>query len=407
MSKQILVFQYYGNGYKIYDGIREQTVDDMTEYYEKYSCFVLNKMRETTRTLKEYYEYINKCHKELYKASNKAIDIKKSGIFSKTAVWYWETVGFTKDTEAVPEPLSEFEKKRTKKCKGAIIFGSKYKGEGHLYDFVSYYPSILNEETFLIPFKQPIPYEIKSLNDAIHFEKLKYGFYRCVITRSGDEMIDRLFRFDPENEYTHIDVMMAKRLKLKIRLIKDGKPNMYYYDRDMLVTARQIFGPFILKMFELKEKKVAGAKDIINALWGAICQTTRVFKPKGNEQVRNIIHEGGDKVVYTNDEFASDWARIKPFLLARGREKIVKAILPFNDKVVRLHTDGFITSEKMGIKGGVGLGEIKYEGFHKNIEVVNANRVKKDELQKADLSEAEDYRKTEIEFEQYLKTLKG
>jgi hypothetical protein len=64
-----------------------------------------------------------------------------------------------------------------------------------------------------------------------------------------------------------------------------------------------------------------------------------------------------------------------------------KIIEPHIDKIVRMHTDGFTSTEKIkfkqinkysinNVKIGNDLGDIKFEGYFENIHIININKIK-------------------------------
>ena len=69
--------------------------------------------------------------------------------------------------------------------------------------------------------------------------------------------------------------------------------------------------------------------------------------------------------------FETDFARIKPFLLARGREQLVKHMKPHVDNVVWCHTDGFITTNEFDVPNVDKIGALKFEGFCANVNIKN------------------------------------
>jgi hypothetical protein len=71
--------------------------------------------------------------------------------------------------------------------------------------------------------------------------------------------------------------------------------------------------------------------------------------------------------------YQTNFARIAPFLLARGRFLVSKTITPFVEDVVYIHTDGFISTRRPNIKYGTELGDIRNEGYCMDCEVINAN----------------------------------
>ena len=72
-------------------------------------------------------------------------------------------------------------------------------------------------------------------------EYYTYGIYRIKIEKSDDENINRLFRFNNLNYYTHINITDAKKFGLKISIIEDDQANSLIYSRDKCLRADQIF----------------------------------------------------------------------------------------------------------------------------------------------------------------------
>ena len=64
------------------------------------------------------------------------------------------------------------------------------------------------------------------------------------------------------------------------------------------------------------------------------------------------------------------YARLMPFLIAKGRVKISKIMEPYIETVIRCHTDGILFSEEpKGIVYGNNLGELVNEGFKKHTQI--------------------------------------
>jgi len=71
-----------------------------------------------------------------------------------------------------------------------------------------------------------------------------------------------------------------------------------------------------------------------------------------------------------NDYFKYPWARLKPFILAFGRQTITRIIEPYLSSIVALNCDGFKScdilhgiDELTDIQLGDGIGQIRYEGL--------------------------------------------
>jgi hypothetical protein len=210
------------------------------------------------------------------------------------------------------------------------------------------------------------------------------AIYRCKI-----EGESKLFRFNQRCYYPTQDVRRARELNLTITLAQDGKPNVLYYDRHSCMTGAQLFGKFVKLLFPLKEKNVPLAKSIMNSLWGALSQkkvTKMVFHEDDKyeafpgKRVYERIPYGDDQLLITfisNDSFFKyDWARIKPFVLAKGRSIISKAMEPHLQHVVRTHTDSMWCTKQLDIKTGTKPGDLKYEGYCPDAKITNNTKIK-------------------------------
>jgi hypothetical protein len=71
-----------------------------------------------------------------------------------------------------------------------------------------------------------------------------------------------------------------------------------------------------------------------------------------------------------------DFARILPFLVAKGRYMTSKIIEKQVDSVRWVHTDGFIMSEPIDYKLGSDIGDLKYEGKAKKCIIKNCAKPK-------------------------------
>ena len=230
------------------------------------------------------------------------------------------------------------------------------------------------------------------------FDKLEYftyGIYRVKIDKSEDENINRLFRFNNLNYYTHINITDAKKFGLKINLIEDEQANALMYSRDKCLRADQIFKRFVDSLFEFKENKELEKdvrdyiKLIINRLWGALSETNEKrniierdslidFKlPKNYKVIQQKPSRNKNQIILDiahNDNFyKNNYARLKPFLIAKGRSVISNLMFPHKEFIKRCHTDGFISSKKLDIKTGNKLGDLVYEGYCENV-IIKTNQ---------------------------------
>ena len=139
-------------------------------------------------------------------------------------------------------------------------------------------------------------------------------------------------------------------------------------------------------MFDLKEKKIVYAKLLLNTLWGALTQVLEKrhvidkcnsydFEIPENMTV-SLIKPSIDKRsvlldLALNDKFyVSNFARMKPFILSKGRAVISSIMLPYKDIIVKSHTDSLICTEyPLNVKIGVKMGDLVYEGFCNDITI--------------------------------------
>ena len=221
------------------------------------------------------------------------------------------------------------------------------------------------------------------------------GIYKCIIEPSTDKNINNLFRFNKKNYYAHYDMRQARHLSLKlIIIIDDGQANLLYYSSSKCVKAVNMFGDYINLLYPLKQQKVQGAKMLINLIWGAL--STKLVKKKyfelsedviipsnTNIQCIRILDDGKTYQIKTSDNdkvFKYDYGRLAPFLVARGREKIVKMLEPNIENIKYCHTDGWLSSNSLDVELGDGLGSLLFKGSNNNAYIINANNRTKEFL---------------------------
>jgi hypothetical protein len=80
------------------------------------------------------------------------------------------------------------------------------------------------------------------------------------------------------------------------------------------------------------------------------------------------------EVIKRDQQYVSGFARIKPFLLGKARSIMSDIMLPYNDLLVRCHTDGFMAIQELDIKTGDQLGDLVYEG-NNNVIISACNQI--------------------------------
>jgi hypothetical protein len=352
----------------------------------EYKLF-LNTKGDKRLTLKEEYDLFIHDANILIKETNGLINLYKTGNNKETAFDLLDR--YTK-TIANPPKINQIEATFISKCKGAIIFGVKHNGEGYKYDVKSMYPSVQNS-TQTYPVAEG---ELKVLSQE-EFNKMtvyfEYGFYRAKVFKSDDNT-NKLFRFNDDNYYTHIDLDVARHLNLKIELIVDGQINFIYYDRNKRLAGTELFGQFVKTMYDLKQRKLPRSKMILNILQGAlgekktkkkiISDNCELYKLTDNTTMQSIkpsfYNEDETIVEYANNDtiYKLGWARVCPFIISRAKAKISKIIEPYKSICVRSHTDSALfTKYPEGIKIGNEIGQLAYEGYSEHCEVLNSMRV--------------------------------
>ena len=169
---------------------------------------------------------------------------------------------------------------------------------------------------------------------------------RCKITNPNTSY---LFRHNPTNYYTNYDIQLAFNLGLEINIIEDKQPNLLIYNTT--TKGGDIFKKLVSVLYELKERKIDGVKELLSILWGGLCQKhydeyydddnissgdLHSITPLNQSQTRCKT-----KMVDPNHAYKTRYARLKPFLLSYCRRKFSKIIqkIPIAD-IVRIHTDG-------------------------------------------------------------------
>ena len=382
-----------------YDGKKLYKLSN-AEYYKKHADFIIIQSDYKLKlTLKEEYEQFVHDADILIKETDGIINLYKTGDTNTTILNL-----FDRYTKHIPnaDHIGQVEADWiSESSTGALTFGIPYVGPGYKYDFKSNYPSIMkSSQTFAIKAG-----EFQLINDKEFRESdayFKYGIFRCVVIRSNDYSIDKLFRFNNKNKYTHIDLNNAKLLGLQIQLIEDGDVNFLHYSRDKLLSGNELFGEYVDLLFKLKQSKVRlpdgsceacpvpRAKTYLNNLWGLLSQTDKIKTRVDHEDggvIKNMDSDGklmglkpyDDKetiiqTINKSKRYIRGFARIKPFILARARALLAKTILPFKDTVYRCMTDSFICSEEPNVKLGNDLGDLVLEYKATKIKIKNCRK---------------------------------
>ena len=330
------------------------------------------------KIMKTSYADFVKIADKLKEVSKGLINMYKTGTYKKTALALFDE--FQKII--IPDPIEQDEAEWIDKAfHGALIWADKYKGEVYKYDFCSMYPSIMKDSKMLFPFKRG---QFKQMTDKELSERpsISYGIYRCKIEKKEDSW--KIFKYNKFDYYTNIDLKLANECNLKITFIMDDKPNALIYNRKCCILGSQLFGKYIDYLFPLKMKKIEGAKNLLNILWGGLCQRNNLtIKVRNDEEFdirddKDLValypankNETILKLVNMDKLFDTNYARIGCFITAKGRYKLSNTIRPHVKDVVRVHTDSMFVKNKPDIETGNDIGQLKYEGYCPKAKIIN------------------------------------
>ena len=371
-EKQLLL--YNKKTFECFDGtddVRELSKDELIDIYNNKSKYVIvNKNVDDTCFEEEYDNLIKKANK-LKVSSNGIINLYKTGNFNTTALNLFDS--FTKLYH--PEHIDQLESEYVDGAfTGGLISSTKYNGELHDYDIISCFPSIYLSN-LLIPIKRGI-FQTISNDEFQSKEFLANGIYHCIIEPSTNANINKLFRYNKKNYYTHICVKRARELNLNIQMI-EGKTNFLYYPSNYCVKASELFKQFTDIVYKLKEQKINGSKEILNILWGSLSEKkkTKHYVKYSDEfdipdecNLKNIKRINDDTycltVTNSNQIFKHNWGRLCCFMTSYARNKLSQIMQPHIDSICFVHTDGFLSKKKLDIDTSDEIGCLKYKGFN-------------------------------------------
>ncbi len=155
-----------------------------------------------------------------------------------------------------------------------------------------------------------------------------------------------------------------------------------------MIGYNEVFSKYVDFLFDLKQKKIPKSKDILNRLWGILCEINKKkyyddekvnissdeellsLRPSNKNEDIDIIE------TYSRTKcFKTNFARLMPFILSKGRFDISTVCFPHKEFIKYIHTDGFVISKKpeQDFKTGNELGNLVYEGYCQNCDIVNSN----------------------------------
>ena len=383
-DKQPLI--YNTTTFKAYDGKKEIfiTKEERNNIYSwKTQYILINKSDNKNLTLQDEYNKFIEDANILKNETNNEINLYKTGNNKITAL----NLFYNYNTHIITDNIKQLEAEYINCASfGALMYAEKgeFNTNVYKYDVCSMYPSIMNSGQ-LFPIKEG-EFKFLSNDEFTKMEYPLYGLYRCKI-----DGYNKLFKHNYNNYYTHIDIKLAKELKLNIELIHDAQPNFLYYSRDKLITGCEIFRQYVELLFNLKQKGIKKSKQILNILWGSLCETKNKTIHINNNDDKIKIIDGNIKIIkikpfndnetileyVENDkQFYSNYARMKPFILSKARYILHNLIKNDINNIIWIHTDGWITkTENTSLNALNNLGCVKFEGKTNNLYIHNLNKI--------------------------------
>jgi hypothetical protein len=249
-----------------------------------------------------------------------------------------------------------------------------------------------------------IPYkagEFKTITNADYEDKyFSKGIYRAIV--QPDNI---LFTYSKHNYYCDVDINNAKRMGLIVDIIEDGEPNYLCYSADKCIKLSVLFKKTILTLFEMKQKKINGAKQILCIIYGMLGQRYKVNKLIKYELTDTVINFDIPKNCVIDDikQLTDTYCKIKykqidnlyegplpraiVWITALCREMLYNTIGDNMKHVKMILTDGIYTDEPIFDKISVlpktkQLGDLVKEGYYKDIKIIKGQTHKNYEFVK-------------------------
>ena len=254
---------------------------------------------------------------------------------------------------------------------GLICLNLDYKNiptQSFGYDFSRYYTNLLLG--LKIPTRQG-----KKLNlDKIDFNNLEFGIYRVKVEYTKKEFTN-IFNFSSENHYTSSTLSYLNKIKndygLTLTLLTDDDYdyNAYIYKSDDLISGKTLFNDWFKSLEKIRQEypKNRLLKHLMSSLWGTLCSFKKInisendiekydatyINDEEPSEYKIIKHtDYSYKVVKSSNAYNYGLARIKPFLTAFGRLKIMKFIhnCDIEKHLIRIHTDGLVFNQEINFE---------------------------------------------------------
>lgn len=371
-NQKLCVYQIdENNQYKCYDGKQTTLRDNIKRFNNDKLLFIKN---TSDMSNEEYFNQYSNDVKQLYKETKAKVNLYRTNLITDEAVRVFKSM-----CDITPDPIMDHELDYIFESSGGLRYAKPYKGELYCYDVKSFYPSLLTSYSFNIPIKTGV---LKTMTQEEFKEKkyFEYGVYNCFI----DCEDDLLFVVNDNCLYTHFELNYAIECGLDIELLD----NTYLSYVGYTAKSPDVFKKYIDMMFAIKETGNKVAKSLLNVLWGKLCQTklkkivvdTDEYELKEGQQIIDSIIDNDGKLILKVSEtekkqFATDFGRLKIFLIAHGRIKMLKNLHKHGrDNIVYVHTDSYISKCPLKVPKKIKIGSLVLDAKYTNAEIINKNK---------------------------------
>ena len=283
----------------------------------------------------------------------------------KDAVYYYFSSKLDKEKLERFDKVTEEEFYIFERClnSGLICLNLDYKNkptECYGYDFSRFYTNLL------LGLRIPSKSGTKETLEDIEMGNLKFGIYRIKINYTNPTFTN-IFNFSKENHYNSSTLNYLNQVKdnygLTFTLLNDDDYdyNAYLYDENDLERGKGLFNDWFNSLEKIRKEypKNKLIKHLMTSLWGTLCSFKKEYINNDDAENYDVTYLNDEepseykiiksldtqyKVVKSNDAYIYGLARIKPFLTAFGRLKIMKFIhdCEIENNLIRIHTDGLV-----------------------------------------------------------------
>ena len=406
-ERKPIVITYIDKKHVGYDGEKFMEINVYDYYNERYSIkskniylwaklTVKQKDDYETHMINEYNDFIQSAN-NLKKETKGYINLYKTGSYKRTAL---KLMADSFDSQNyIFDKLEYDENEWHIKCpRGGIIrrdYTDTVYEKLYSYDVCSAYPYIMTKNN-TIPYKRG---EFKTVtNEEYEGKHYSRGIYRAKV-----ETGNVLFTYSKHNYYSDIDLNCARKMMLKIDLIEDEQPNYLCYTADKCIKLSVLFKKTITQLFDMKQKKIKGSKEILCILFGLLGQKHKIDKlvnyKETDKEVNFKIPDNCvvDEIKQISDTFCKikfkqidnlyegPLPRAIVFITSLCREMMYNIIGNNMKHVKMILTDGIYTDEPIFDKISVlpkhkQLGDLVKEGYYKNIEIIKGTTHKNNEF---------------------------